>query len=63
MDDTEQKIKKYILGDRVHGDKVNISIDLVNSVLTANIPHSLVKKTLSQAMAFNIKKINITTCD
>ena len=63
MDDTEQKIKKYILGDRVYGDKVNISIDLVNSVITAIIPHSLVKKTLSQAMAFNIKKINITTCD
>ena len=63
MDDTEQKIKKYILGDRVYGDKVNISIDLVNSVITAIIPHSLVTKSLSQAMAFNIKKINITTGD
>ena len=63
MDDTEQNIKKYILGDRVYGDKVNISIDLVNSVITAIIPHSLVKKTLSQGLAFNIKKINITTCD
>ena len=63
MDETEQNIKKYILGDRVYGDKVNISIDLVNSVITAIIPHSLVKKTLTQAIAFNIKKINITTCD
>jgi hypothetical protein len=63
MEDIEQKIRNYIFGDRIYNDKVKLIIDMVNSSLTAVIPQSLVKKTLSQAMTYNFKSINITTCD
>ena len=63
MEDTEQKIRKYVLGERIYSDKIKISIDLVNSVLTAVIPNCLEKKTLVQGMAYNFKTINITICD
>jgi len=63
MEETEQKIRNYIFGDRVYNEKVKLTVDMVKSVLTAVVPQSLVKKTLSQGMTYNIKSINITTCD
>jgi hypothetical protein len=63
MEETEQKIRNYIFGDRIYNDKVKLTVDMVNSVLTAVVPQSLLKKTLSQAMSYNFKSINITTCD
>jgi hypothetical protein len=63
MDDIEQKIRNYVFGDRVYNDKVKLKVDMVNSVLTAVIPQSLIEKTLFQGMTYNFKSINITTCD
>ena len=63
MEETEQKIRNYIFGDRVYNDKVKLTVDMVKSVLTAVVPQSLVKKTLSQGMTYNFKAIDITTCD